>query len=115
MTRNSWASKLNTALLKFRTQMDSQEFDTKWKWLEAQPETSEKELIEAFDRVIHADHPNPGRLGCPGTSVLRQLATAPESFDCQQTLKHIGRCAPCLDELLELRRAVISGHVGARD
>ncbi len=87
--------------------MDSDKSDTNWEWLDAQLESAEKDLAGAFDRVVHADHPNPQRLGCPGTSVLRQLATKSESFDDQQTLRHIGRCAPCFDELREMRRAAI--------
>jgi hypothetical protein len=74
----------------------------------SQLEASENELMEAFDRVVHADHPNPERHGCPGTSVLQKLVRAPESFDCQATLNHIGRCAPCRDELRELRRAALA-------
>ena len=88
--------------------MGSEERDTKWKSLEARLEASENEMMEAFDRVVHADYPNPERHGCPGASVLQKLASAPESFDCQATLNHIGRCAPCLDELRELRRAALA-------
>jgi hypothetical protein len=65
---------------------------------------SEKELLEAFERVIHEDFPNPQRIGCPGSDALLILAEG--SGHVQQTLllAHIRQCAPCFDELKELRR-----------
>jgi hypothetical protein len=65
---------------------------------------NEKALIAAFERVVRAEHANPQRHGCPGTSVLRQLAERPETFGPGPVLRHIGQCAPCLRELKELRR-----------
>ena len=67
---------------------------------------SEKELLEAFERVIHEDFPNPQRVGCPGGDALLSLAEG--SGHVQQTLllTHIRQCAPCFDELKELRRQV---------
>jgi hypothetical protein len=66
-------------------------------------EALEDKLIAAYERVLHADYPNPERMGCPGSEILRQLATSPETFTCQSTLEHLGRCAPCVDELKKLR------------
>ena len=64
----------------------------------------EKELLDAFDRVVHQDHPNAQRIGCPGHSVLQKLATEPETVSAASALAHIRQCAPCFDELRELRR-----------
>lgn len=66
----------------------------------------ENELIDAFDRVVHQDHPNPGRANCPGGTVLRELASQPERFRSASTLGHIRHCAPCLDELKRLRASI---------
>ena len=68
--------------------------------------SSEKELLEAFESVIHEDFPNPQRIGCPGGDALLRLAEG--SGYVQQTLllAHIRQCAPCFDELKELRRKV---------
>jgi hypothetical protein len=65
---------------------------------------SEKELLEAFEKIIHEDFPNSQRIGCPGDEALLKLAEG--SGDVQQTplLAHIRQCAPCFDELKELRR-----------
>jgi hypothetical protein len=66
--------------------------------------TLENELFEAFDRVVHQDHPNPQRINCPGSSTLRALAAEPGAVDSASMLVHIRQCAPCFDELRELRR-----------
>jgi hypothetical protein len=66
----------------------------------------EKELIGAFDRVVHQDHPNPGRTNCPAGTTLRDLALLPEKFGSTATLAHIRRCAPCLGELKRLRASI---------
>jgi hypothetical protein len=73
-------------------------------------EASEREFIAAYARVLRADYPNPKRIGCPGSDVLRRLATSPETFACQSTLYHLGRCAPCVDELKEFRSKMRTGR-----
>jgi hypothetical protein len=60
-------------------------------------------MIEAFDRWIHATYPNPQRIGCPGKLALAELVVADTKFEDEYTLKHIGECAACLDDLTELR------------
>lgn len=65
---------------------------------------SEKELLEAFERVIHEDFPNPQRIGCPGREALLRLAEGSGNIQQTRFLAHIQQCAPCFDELKELRR-----------
>jgi len=72
----------------------------------------ESELIAAFGRVIHQDHPNPGRTNCPAGAALRDLALQPERFQSTATLAHIRRCAPCLDELKRLRASIHNNNEG---
>ena len=67
-------------------------------------EPGEPELLLAFDQLIHVVHPNPERKGCPGKSVLMALALAREKFEDGYTLTHIGHCAPCLDDLKQIKR-----------
>lgn len=64
----------------------------------------EKELLDAFDRIIHEDFPNPQRSGCPGRGALSKLAEAAGQVQQTRLLAHIRQCAPCFDELKELRR-----------
>ena len=65
---------------------------------------SEKELLDAFDRVVHEDSPNPQRIACPGSEVLLKLARQPADTQLAHLLAHVRQCAPCFDELKELRR-----------
>jgi len=61
------------------------------------------DLIAAFGRRVHEEHPNPDRVGCPGQLVLSRLANQPETFQADSILDHVKHCAACLDELGELR------------
>ena len=65
---------------------------------------SETELLDAFDWVVHEDFPNPQRLACPGREVFLRLAQQPADTELAHLLAHIRQCAPCFDELKELRR-----------
>ena len=65
---------------------------------------SEKELMEAFETIIHEDFPNPQRIGCPGHEALLKLAEGSGHVPQTRLLAHIRQCAPCFDELKELRR-----------
>ena len=64
---------------------------------------SEKELLDAFERIIHQDFPNPQRIGCPGHEALVKLAEGSGHRQQTRLLTHIRQCAPCFDELKELR------------
>jgi hypothetical protein len=65
---------------------------------------SEKELLDAFDRVLHEDFPNPQRIACPKREVLLKLVQQPaDSTQLAHLLAHIRQCAPCFDELKELK------------
>ena len=74
---------------------------------------SEKELLEAFERIIHEDFPNPQRIGCPGREALLKLAEASGQSQQTRLVTHIRQCAPCFDELKELRRKL--GDQSRRD
>jgi len=63
-----------------------------------------KKLLDAFDRVVHEDVPNPQRIACPGREVLLKLAQQPTDTQLAHLLAHIRQCAPCFDELKELRQ-----------
>ena len=65
---------------------------------------SENELLEAFERIIHEDFPNPQRNGCPRHEALVKLAEGSGYVQQTRLVAHIRQCAPCFDELKELRR-----------
>jgi len=64
----------------------------------------EKDLIDAFETVVHRDFPNPERAGCPGPEVLAQLIRRPADAQLSHLLEHVTQCAPCFDDLKELRK-----------
>lgn len=65
---------------------------------------TEDDLIDAFERLVHEDFPNPQRVGCPGSDALAQFAVHPADPELATLLAHIRQCAPCFDELKQLRR-----------
>lgn len=62
------------------------------------------DLLAAFARRVHEEHPNAERIGCPGRPALMRLATEPRASGSEAILDHLRECAACLDELRELRR-----------
>lgn len=69
-------------------------------------------LSKREDRVLHralasivlTQYPNPERKDCPGTPVLRAIAT--KSIPMRDPAhEHVGSCSPCFSELTEIRRA----------
>jgi hypothetical protein len=75
-----------------------------------EPMNLEKDLFDAFDRIVHQDYPNPRRVSCPGHFALQTLAAEPEAIHSASILAHISQCAPCFDELRELRRRQAHQH-----
>ena len=66
----------------------------------------ETDLIDAFEAIVHRDFPNPHRIDCPGRDSLVGLAACLGDAQSSLVLTHIRQCAPCFDELKELRRKI---------
>lgn len=66
---------------------------------------SEKDLIDAFETMVHKEFANPERIGCPGCDSLVRLASGLGNPEFASILAHVRQCAPCFDELKELRKA----------
>ena|SRR5215831_6735916 len=64
----------------------------------------ETDLIDTFETVVHRDFPNPKRVGCPGPDSLVALAACRTDAQATLVLDHIRQCAPCFDELKQLRK-----------
>jgi hypothetical protein len=60
----------------------------------------EDRLIKAGQRVLlEGGYPNPDRVGCPGSEVLKSLAERKmDLHDAEQWLLHLGSCSPCFIE-----------------
>jgi hypothetical protein len=65
-------------------------------------EPGEAELLVAFDAWLHKTYPNAARIGCPGLLALAELVVADSKFDDEYTLRHIGECAACVDDITTL-------------
>lgn len=64
---------------------------------------TEKDLIDAFQRTVHEDFPNPERIDCPGQDQIVRFAANPADLEFVRLLAHIRQCAPCFDELKKVR------------
>ncbi len=64
------------------------------------------DLIAAFGRQVHEEHPNPERVGCPGRPALTGLAAQEEALAPGSIVDHVRQCAACLDELREIRMSM---------
>ncbi len=70
------------------------------------PERQWDRLQRKYQEAVEASHPNPERIGCPGTDVVRELAARSARFeDIEEDFQwtHVVHCAPCYREFLDLR------------
>lgn len=69
----------------------------------------EERLIEAGRRVLlNGGYPNPDRVGCPGSEVLRALAERKMDLrDAEVPVVHVGMCSPCFVEYDALRHKAV--------
>src|ERR1041384_1224325 len=65
----------------------------------------DRALLKALREVVLTQYPNPERKDCPGTSVLRAIATRRSSmFD--PAHEHVGNCSPCFKELTVIQQTL---------
>jgi hypothetical protein len=65
-------------------------------------------LQREYQKAVQSSYPNPERQGCPGTEVLRDLASRSaghENIEEEDQWKHVIHCAPCYQEYLDLRES----------
>jgi hypothetical protein len=58
----------------------------------------EREILNSFRESFQHDFPNPQRIGCPGSEVLRALAWRRKPDNPEAVVTHIGKCSPCFQE-----------------
>jgi len=62
-------------------------------------------LLEILRRGLAKEFPNPERIGCPGSSLLKGIAQGKVSLtEAEPWLDHLGSCSPCFKEFKEFRR-----------
>jgi hypothetical protein len=59
-------------------------------------EREEKRILDALGRGLLTEYPNPDRTGCPGSDVLRKIASHEMPLDeAERWLVHVTSCSPC--------------------
>jgi hypothetical protein len=65
----------------------------------------EKRILEALGRGLLKEFPNPERVGCPGSDVLKRIASKRMPLaEAERWLDHLGSCSPCYKDFSELRK-----------
>jgi len=76
---------------------------------ERHPNVADKRLLEVLRQGLTEEFPNPERIGCPGSALLKGIAqgTVPLA-EAEPWLDHLGACSPCFQEFTEFRRQASS-------
>src|ERR1700692_1180852 len=81
--------------------------------LKAQEEFNgeEKRMLDLLGRGLSRDFPNPQRVGCPDSAVLRGIAAhkVPLS-EADRWLNHFSSCSPCFQEFTQFRKQAVDGR-----
>src|SRR5215471_13266519 len=67
--------------------------------------SEDRALHQALASIVLTQYPNPERKNCPGTSVLRAIATKNIPMR-HPAHEHVGSCSPCFLELTRIRQAL---------
>jgi hypothetical protein len=73
---------------------------------QAHPELSKEEvgILDLLARGLSREFPNPQRVGCPSSKVLRDIAFRKLRLaEVHEWLDHLGTCSPCYREFTKLR------------
>jgi hypothetical protein len=69
----------------------------------------EQRILDVLERGLSREFPNPERIGCPGSVVLRGIASHKLRLaEVHQWLDHLSACTPCYQEFTELRKQSLS-------
>lgn len=64
----------------------------------------QRKLREVLNRTFLEGYPNPGRRGCPGTDILKAIASEILTLEeAEPWIYHLSSCSPCTREFYELR------------
>ena len=65
----------------------------------------DQRLLDLLEQGVSRDFPNPERVGCPDSSVLRDIAFRKLGLaEVKRWLQHLGACSPCFEEFSSFRR-----------
>ena len=67
-------------------------------------ERDEKRILDALGRGLLKEFPNPERSGCPGSDVLKRIASHEMPLtEAEKWLDHLTSCSPCYRDFIELQ------------
>jgi len=65
----------------------------------------EKRILDLLDKGLSRDFPNPQRIGCPGSAILKSIALHKLPLaEADPWLEHFSSCSPCFQEFSEIRK-----------
>jgi hypothetical protein len=65
----------------------------------------EKRILDLLNKGLSRDFPNPQRIGCPGTAILKSIAFHKLPLaEADPWLEHFSSCSPCFQEFGEIRK-----------
>ena len=68
-------------------------------------ERDEKRIHDALGRGLLKEFPNPERTGCPGSDVLKRIASHEMPLaEAEMWLDHLGSCSPCYRDFSQFRK-----------
>jgi hypothetical protein len=66
----------------------------------------EKRILDALGRGLLKEFPNPDRAGCPGSDVLRKIASHEMPLpEAEKWLDHLTSCSPCYGDFSQFQAA----------
>jgi hypothetical protein len=68
----------------------------------------EKRILDLLNRGLSRDFPNPQRIGCPGSAILKSIAHHKLPLaEADPWLDHFSSCSPCFQEFSEIRMQAV--------
>src|SRR5215469_315142 len=65
----------------------------------------EQRILDVLEWGLSREFPNPDRIGCPGSAVLRGIAFRKSQLvEVHQWMDHLSTCSPCYQEFTQLRK-----------
>ena len=68
----------------------------------------EKQILDLLDRGLSRDFPNPQRVGCPDSAMLKGIALHKVPLaEADRWLDHFSSCSPCFQEFTQFRKQAV--------
>src|SRR5271155_3726282 len=68
----------------------------------------EKRILDLLGKGLSRDFPNPQRVGCPDSALLRRIALRKVPLsEADRWLTHFSSCSPCFQEFTQFRKQAV--------